>query len=617
MKKITALLLILTMLVFSGPASAAETSQLVTARNGIFYAGGQRYRAVGTCLYPAHSADYRYIRTAIEQAKANGITLIRAVDIWEGVYGGGDDALYSDSVWKRVDYIIKICSENDMRVILDISTVRNFLYNSPDRRDSYDPAVFPLWSDIIEFICARRNCFTGIVYRDDPTIFSYAFAGEPVCYGGNLNDWSDGLFTSRSPDDLETSIFYVADRLRENDPNHLISSGGLLHITPKDSAGLEIYKSIWSYENIDYGALHIYPASGEGEWANLPEYAAFCSSIGKPLLMEEFGDSGADTVHKAEYLSYCFDKCLENGIDAAVFWNWSAGDSFDVFPHMTDVIEVIRQNARLFGFTGRFAPFATGTVEGTPLFSFEDGNTLFTPNTSDPGYGGAISVSNENASHGEKSLCIPVNFDTQYEWYWLSCNLPSPVSLSGSYLAADIYIPEGAAVLNAKFSVGGVQQAESGKVGNFILPGRWNTVILPLTDTDVSPEGGGFAPNAAPDLDSVNSIGLLLLNSNGTYTGDVLVDNIRTGELAEVTSELEIDTLTANASSITVTAHGGKGRLLYSYYVLSAGRVVFSRAYTEENSVALENIPAGNYNVRVYVQDESGIRKVKTATFSV
>jgi len=608
MKKIIALLLTLSILIFTLPTLAKDTKDFITVQNGIFMSENEPYEALGACLYLAQLADYDYILRTVREAKANGITLIRVVDLWEGVFGGDDSQLYSESVWERVDYIIKVCDNYDMRVLLDISSLRSFLYNSPERRDSYDTAVFPLWEEVIEFICNRKNTFTSVVYSEDPVIMSYAFAGEPVCYGGELNDWSNGIFSSRSVEDIKNSFFYTADTIRKYDKNHLISSGGLLHITPKGEDGNEIYKSIWSYKNIDYGSIHIYPGEndGMGEWENLSTYRKYCASIGKPLMMEEFGDGGSDIEYKEKYIAECFDRCSDNDLPIVIFWNWSVGSSFDIFSNMSGMMDIIHNNARKLGFDGEFLPMANPAVYGETLISFEDNNVLFSPNTTDPGYSQTPYVSQTNSSDGNSSLCVPVSFNTQYEWYWLNYSPSSPLSLEGECLAADVYIPEDAAPLYAKFSINGVEQSESGRINNYILPGQWNTIYLAIDGRETAPNEYGFSDSDLPDMKNVYSIGLLFLNMNGLYGGNIYIDNIRTGSLSLLDSsstDLEIRNVTISNQTISVDVIGPSNDLSYSYYIFKEGKIYFSCVYTNSSIADFGNLESGKYNVRVYVEN--------------
>ena len=70
----------------------------VQIKNGIFILDDQEYRALGVCLYPAHAANYVYIRRATIEAKSNGFILVRIVDIFESEYGKSDESLMSDRV---------------------------------------------------------------------------------------------------------------------------------------------------------------------------------------------------------------------------------------------------------------------------------------------------------------------------------------------------------------------------------------------------------------------------------------------------------------------------------------------------------------------------------------
>lgn len=591
-------------------------SPFIRVENGGFMLGGEAYRALGACLYPAHCANYDYITRTVREAKANGLTMIRAVDLWEGVYGRNDDALQSDSVWKRVDWLMKVCEDYDMKVLLDLSAMRQFLYYSPERRDSYAPEVLPLWEETVTFVANRVNTFTGKVYKEDPVLFSYAIAGEPICYGGSLNDWSNGFFTSRSPEDIAASVFHVADYLRQADMNHLISAGGLLHLSPVDTDATPFYQKMWSYPNIDYAAIHIYPPEGEpeGEWANLAAYRQYSSALGKPLIVEEFGHAGRDPMEKSKYLAECYDRCFENDIPVVLLWNWSLGQSFDTFSHMYGVMEVIHHNARRWGYGEEFLPVTSPYVDGQAIHSFEDSQPLFQPNQSDPGYGGLLTVSNEKASEGEYALKIPLQFTEEYQWYWLNASEHIPVELTGQVLAADIYLPPDAPPLTVKFSLNGVQQQESSRLNNYLLPGQWNTVYAVLEEKETSPDGLDWESLSIPTQEGkMTGLGLLFINANSLYTGCVYVDNIRTGKLAlfgRQAQELQITDVAVSAEPdgamlrVDIRAAGGRGGYRHSFYLLREGRLYWVSLRSTATSFAIRKPEAGEYWLQVYVEDD-------------
>ncbi len=585
----------------------------VHIENGIFKAGNEEYKALGVCIYPAHSANYDYITRVIHEAKSNGITLIRAVDLWEGVYGQDDSALYSDEVWQRVDWMIKNCKDNGMRLLLDLSSVRQFLYYSSNQRDSYSSSAFPTWNKILEFVTSRVNSFTGVRYKDDPVIMSYALAGEPVCYGGQLDDWSNGYFTSRSPEDIQASIYYIADTLRSLDSNHLISAGGLLHLTPTDNQGVPFYKNIWEYPNIDYAAIHIYPETTEsiGEWENLPLYKQFCDTLGKPLIVEEFGEGGSDIIVKKEYLNICYNRCYENNIPVTILWNWSLGQSFDLYSHMKEITDILQYNARRWGYSNNFDNLANPFIDEKNIFeSFEENNTKFTPNVTDPGYGGDITISDKLSSNGKYSLKIPVDFSDKHQWYWLHTNFSSPIALNGNYLAADIFLPEEAPPLTMKFSLNGIEQQESGRINNYLIPGQWNTVYVNLTKENTSPDGCDWVGNTVPDIQNVNTLGLLFINGNSIYSGEIYVDNLRTGNLTLINKEnnhLEINSIIQqnnNHLNITVSSTDSNDNLLFSYYIMKNGKLFYANKQTNITQINC-NLPSGKYLLYIYAEHPS------------
>jgi hypothetical protein len=439
------------------------------------------------------------------------------VDIFESEYGKSDESLMSDRVWKRVDWIIKISDDHHIKVLLDLSTVRQFLYYSPTRRDSYDPTVQSLWNSIIDFITDRQNSFTGVVYRNDPTIMSYAIAGEPVPFGGNLNDWSNGLFTSRAPNLIEQSLFNVSNRLREKDSNHLISAGGLLHLTDEYH-----YQRVWSYKNIDYSSIHIYPNEPDDlvrEWQNLAKYKQFSDSLNKPLMLEEFGSK--NKLIRNNYINQSFEYCFQNNISIVILWNWGPGGEFDIFSYMTPLINIIRQQARRWGFDGELLEFHQANhIEQQTAINI----TAFYPMINDPGYGGQLIISDSNVT-------VPVSFTEQYEWYWIFMDVQKTMIGTATYLATDIFLPiDSPSSLFIKFHVNGLDQNDSALRNNWLISGKWNTVYVSLNSThQTSPNG----PDLSNNVTTIGSLGILIVNMNTIYSGDIYISQFRLGTLVD------------------------------------------------------------------------------------
>lgn len=508
-------ILFLSAFIFCFDLTVSINDSFVQINNDTFFLNNRLYQALGVCLYPAHAANYEYIRRVISEANSNGFTLVRIVDIFESEYGKTDESITTDRIWKRVDWIIKICGDYQMKVLLDFSTLRQFLYYAPTRRDSYDPNVQSIWNMLVDFVTARQNSFTGTVYCNDSTIMSYAIAGEPIPYGGNLNDWSNGFYTSRAANLIEESMFNISDRLRAKDPNHLISAGGLLHLADESH-----YQRVWSYKNIDYSSLHIYPNEPTdtiGEWQNLQKYKNFSNSIHKPLMLEEFG-SKIQSIRN-NYMNQSFEYCFQNNISVVILWNWGLGGGFDVFSYMTSLMDIIHQQATRWGFDGQFQEFhEINQINQQTIVNIDAIN----PMTGDPGYGGPIVISSVNVT-------IPLSFTELYKWYWMFMDIPTIINITASYLAVDVFLPiTSPSGLFIKFHVNDMDQDDSALRNNWLIPGTWNTVYVLLNSTKLTrPDGSDLNNNVT----TLTSFGVLIINGDTIYSGNIFMNNFRLGTL--------------------------------------------------------------------------------------
>jgi mannan endo-1,4-beta-mannosidase len=136
------------------------------------------------------------------------------------------------------------------------------------------------YRDHIQTVVERVNSVSGVVYRDDPAVFSWELANEPRVYPAG---W---------PND-------TAGYIKSLDSNHLVTVGSEGHWA-------EDYTHTHQGENIDYGTVHVW-AENSGVYdsddaspenlqaaidfavAKLAESESRASQLNKPIVFEEFG----------------------------------------------------------------------------------------------------------------------------------------------------------------------------------------------------------------------------------------------------------------------------------------------------------------------------------------
>jgi endo-1,4-beta-mannosidase len=251
-----------------------------------------------------------------------------------------------------------------LRAILDLSCYRNFLQNylllqgSSTTPYSYD------WSPFVRFVARRVNTVNGIPYRRDPTIAIVSFAGEP-----NPPNSQEPL--KPTTDELTTFYRTVFATWKNYDRNHLVSSGGLLHIDWEgvygSSSGID-WQAIFSLAQNDVPSIHSYwhvmPPTADTDYRS-PKVSAYCLGIRKPWLTEEFGwlqqpvdeSTSPPTTYteqdRADWYSLVYD--IQRGAYSSIapsagaaFWNLGAEvdpASHDVNPQTPATWSVVQANA--------------------------------------------------------------------------------------------------------------------------------------------------------------------------------------------------------------------------------------------------------------------------------
>lgn len=513
-------------------ADIPTTSSFITIDGNQFMLRGQEFRGIGMCNYPFSFGNLDYVTRTTRRAKAAGVTLIRCCLTFDNDFAKWND----EQLWLKTDWLLKVCADENMHVLIDLSGFRSPITEGLNE-DCWAASSYPYWDDLVDFVTARVNPFTGKAYRDDPVIFQWLISGEPVPYGFTGDIHND----SRDVNVIEDLLLHVAARLRTQDPNHLISAGGLLHMSvPLDRHGRPYWQTLWSSPNIDCGAIHIYLSDYTqlpgGSWSNLATYKGFCDQIGKPFVLEEWGiDIYTNSLSVAEpYYRFGFDQAFTNDIPITINWDWAPSGGYSVFPgHADTLLAIVSENAPRWGYDGPIFTYQDPPIAGTTLWDFESGVDGF----SSTGYGGnagAPSVSTAHASSGSQSLRVPVSF-TSTVWNFAGIVRDVSPRLDGSAtpkIACDVWVPPGIRGYSVKFLVyndfsGWTAYAQSGGVrNNWLLPG-WNTVYANLD----SPYAMDWTPFPTR-FDRIVRVTLEIHHDYGApvFAGDFYVDNFRIGD---------------------------------------------------------------------------------------
>jgi len=287
----------------------------VRAEEDGFKLGDHPFYAPGTnnyylLTYGASEETRKYIDEVLETAAEMNLKVIRAwafcdgEDQWNALQTAPGE--YSETVFCGLDYVIYRSGELGLRLILpfvnslddyggmaqyvkwdaqygtdpnQVATRHNDFYTDADTRQWY--------KDFVTAVLNRRNTYTGVLYKDDPTIFAWELANEPRATG------------DKSGDILQTWIEEMAAYVKSIDPNHMLTIGleGLYNRRSRNwlydgSEGTDFIRN-HQVEGIDFATVHIYP----DEWdIDTDQCLAWYkehiddarNKLHMPLILEEF-----------------------------------------------------------------------------------------------------------------------------------------------------------------------------------------------------------------------------------------------------------------------------------------------------------------------------------------
>ncbi len=238
-----------------------------------------------------------------------------------------------DTGFKQLDYLIYKAGQSGIRLLLVLGDdhayhggVLQYLdwlgYSDATDHELFftDPRFRALYKGWIEHVVNRTNSFTGVQYKNDPTIFGWDLINEPT------------QLTAEWTADIATYLHGL-------DTNHVVALGGYnLGITG-------------AQPGIDFIVNHCYPEyecpvqpASWGQDAWLPNQIAWANSVNKPFVVEEFGTTanGKDVIYDA------WLRKLESLKGAGwLFWDSHAKNDAGVYENDSEnfAIELTGQNS--------------------------------------------------------------------------------------------------------------------------------------------------------------------------------------------------------------------------------------------------------------------------------
>ncbi len=360
----------------------AAPADYVSVKDGLFFHKGKPYYFAGTNFWhgaymgmAGASGDRPRLLKELDLLKENHITNLRllaaseestlkmslrpAIQTKPGVY--------NEEILKGLDYILMEMAKRDMKAVLFLnnfwqwsSGMSQYVTWVTGKR-ILDPDAGDKWSDFmqrsasfykmqeaqdiyknfIKTLINRQNTYTGIIYRDDPTIMSWELANEPR--PGSRNGGK------KHYPHFKKWINETAKYIHTLAPNHLVTTGSEGSRGTLDD--MDLFVDSHSADSIDYLTFHLwvknwgwfdinnpektYKRALENSLQYINDHIDVANKMKKPIVLEEFGveRDNADyrvessAVYRDRFLHEFYDLCYVRAANGSLlagtnFWTW-------------------------------------------------------------------------------------------------------------------------------------------------------------------------------------------------------------------------------------------------------------------------------------------------------
>ncbi|CAI8600007.1 unnamed protein product [Vicia faba] len=306
-----------------------------------YYANG--FNAYWLMYFASDPSQRNKVSSTFQEAANHGLNIARTWAFSDGGYKPlqYSPGSYNEEMFQGLDFVMVEARKYGMKVIL--SLVNNYeglggkkqyvewarsegqSINSED--DFFtNNVVKGYYKNHIKTVLTRHNNFSGVAYKDDPTIMAWELMNEIRCSSDHSGNTVQGWITE------------MASYLKSIDGNHLLEAGlegfygqSKTESNPNFQVGTDFIANN-QIPNIDFATLHSYPdqwlssSSYEDQLSFLREWLSehiqdAQNILHKPLLLAEFGISTKNLGNNSSILR---DKFF-NTVYSAVYSSASAG----------------------------------------------------------------------------------------------------------------------------------------------------------------------------------------------------------------------------------------------------------------------------------------------------
>ena len=340
-------------------ASAATTADSFATRCGIhFCLNGKEYYFAGTNTYDmfnygsgsgttdAEFIDKARIDAHFANLAADKVDVVRlwmfSHDDWHGFEK--TKGVYNEREFAQFDYLIASAKAHNLKLVPVFENYweayggidsrlqwEGLSGGQPGRAAFFDkarcPGCFTSYKNYVSYALNRTNTYTGVKYKDDPTIFAWDLMNEPRYENQSAAENVNGTTLRAWVDEMGAFVKGI-------DAKHLLGAGLEGHGTNYGFGGDEGNPFVYVQQSpyLDYTSAHPYPTEA---WANLSldQTKALIRAwindshnvVGKPFFMGEFNVHDVD---RTVWWNAIYADFEAAGGDGSAFW-WYQDHSVD------------------------------------------------------------------------------------------------------------------------------------------------------------------------------------------------------------------------------------------------------------------------------------------------